>query len=126
MREEENISTPGPVGIGSPLTPVDHLPLSTPKEPTSRQFLFHQNAKGDDSNEFLEELGYGSNGNKLPVSTIDDSFHVEPEAGLKNCSNAGEQCDDCQIVIINMDDIKKMEVDQLRTKLYLGIYHIEA
>ena len=33
--EEEKISTPGPVEIGSPLTPVDHLPLSTPKEPTS-------------------------------------------------------------------------------------------
>ena len=29
--EEEKVSTPDPVEIGSPLTPVDHLPLSIPK-----------------------------------------------------------------------------------------------
>ena len=122
--EEEKVSTPGPVEIGSPLTPVDHLPLSTPKEPTSRRYLFHQDADGDDSNEVLEGLGYDSDGNAPPVSTIGDSFHVEPEAGLKTRSDAEKKSDDCQVVIIDMDDIKKMKVDQLRKELRLrGLSH---
>ena len=122
--EEEKISTPGAVAVGSPLTPVDHLPLSTPNEPTARRYLFHQNDDGDDSNDVIEELGYDSDGNEPPVSTVDDSFHVEPEAGLETRRDESEKSDDCQVVIIDLNDIKKMKVDQLRKELRLrGLSH---
>ena len=62
--EEEKVSTPDPVEIGSPLTPVDYLPLSTPKEPTSRQYLFHQDADGDYSNDAVLQVRLEYNNNK--------------------------------------------------------------
>ncbi len=38
--KEEKISTPGPVKAGSPLTPVNHLPLSTPGQPPIQDNIY--------------------------------------------------------------------------------------
>ena len=119
--EEEKVSTPGPVEIGSPLTPIDHLPLSTPKEPSTRRYIGHQN---DDTNEVIDDLGYDSDGNSPPLSTVEDLFHVEPEAGSGNRVVANTSSDDCQVVIFHLDEVKKMKVDKLRHELRLrGLSH---
>ena len=82
--EEEKISIPGSAKIESPLTPVGHIPLITPNEPTSRWYLFHQNANGDSP--------------------------LDPNAGLESRSNSDERSDGCQAVIIDINDMRKMKL----------------
>ena len=115
--EEEKISTPGPVEIGSSLTPVDHLPLSTPGKPPRRRHLFHQLEDGDDSNDATDVLGYDSDGNEPPVTTLEDISHTEPEAGLETSTDDFPQKDDCQVIIFGIKELKNMKVDQLRADL---------
>ncbi len=65
----------------------------------------------------MEELQYDSDGNEPPVSTIEDSFYVEPEAGLEIRRDKSEIYDDCQVVLFDIKEIKSMKVDQLRKEL---------
>ena len=123
-REEENVSTLGPIEIGSPLTPIAHLPLSTPKESTSRKYIGHQNDDGDDTNKVIDDLGSDSDSNSPPLLTIEDLFHVESKAGLETSVDTNTNSDDCQVVIIHLDEVMKMKVDQLRKELRLrGLSH---
>ena len=122
--EEEKISTPGTVEIGSLLTPVDHLPLITPGKPPTRRHLFHQSEDGDNSNDATDVLGYDSDGNEPPVTTLEDIFQTEPEAGLETSIDDSPHKDDCQVIIFDIKEIKNMKVDQLRVGLRSrGLYH---
>ena len=98
---------------------IDHLLLSTHKEPVSRRYIGHQNDDSDDTNKVIDEFGYNSYGNSAPLSTIEDLFHKEPEAGLETSVDANTNSDDCQVVIIHLDEVMKMKVDQLRKELCL-------
>ena len=106
------------------MTLIDHLLLSTHKEPVSRRYIGHQNDDSDDTNKVIDEFGYNSYGNSAPLSTIEDLFHKEPEAGLETSVDANTNSDDCQVVIIHLDEVMKMKVDQLRKELRLrGLSH---
>ena len=69
------------------LTPVDYLPLSTPKESSSRQFIRYQNGDSDGSNEVLDELRYDSDRNVPPMPTNDCTFHIDSRAGFETRAN---------------------------------------
>ena len=69
LHQEEKTATPGSVEIGSPLTPVDHVPISIPHEISFFPVLFHQNEDADDSNDVIDEICYDSDGN-LPLQQL--------------------------------------------------------
>ena len=124
LHQEEKTATPGPVEIGSPLTPVDHVQICTPHEPSSRRVLFHQNDDADDSNDAIDEICYDSDGNLPPAATLNDTFHAELEIWREDDDVNHDCSEEPVIVILSEKEIKKLKVDQLRKELRMrGLPH---
>ena len=124
LHATEKVSTPGQVVIGSPLTPVEHVPLSTPHAPSSRCQLFHQNEDNDDSNDDIDAICYDSDGNPPPVATLDDTFHAEPEVSTENEDANIKNFEELKFVLLTEKEIKKLRVDELRKELHIrGVSH---
>ena len=112
LHQEEKTATPGPVEIGSPLTPVDHVEICTPHEPSSRRVLFHQDDDADDSNDAIDEICYDSDGNLPPAATLNDTFHAELEI-WRDFDDVNHDCsEEPVIVILSEKEIKNDNITQ--------------
>ena len=74
---------------------IPHDGRRFPLQVLSKLDLFHQSEDGDNSNDATDALGYDSDGNEPPVTTLEDIFHTEPEAGLETSTDDSPQKDDC-------------------------------
>ena len=106
-----------PVEIGSPLTPIDGVELSTPNKPAIRCCIIDVNEGLDDEFDLNDDLNYDSNGNLPPQATLMDSLHEEHEL----VEEIGPDDDDVSvpqnIIILTDDEIKKLKVVGLKKEL---------
>ena len=114
---EEKPSPSIPVTIGSPLTPIDGVELSTPNKPAIRRLIVDVNEGLDDEFDLNDALNYDSDGNLPPQATLMDSQHEEHEL----VEEIGPDDDDISvpqnIIILTDEQIKKLKVDGLKKEL---------
>ena len=70
--DAENPSPSIPVTIGSPLTPIDGVDLSTPNKPTVCRCIIDVNEGLDDQFDLNDDLNYNSDGNLPPLASNPD------------------------------------------------------
>ena len=103
--------------IGSPLTPIDGVELSTPQQPPYHRLLIGVGSELDDECGNSDAINYDSDGNGPPQAALMDSYHEEHYLVDEIDDDDPEVPETDDIVILSDEDIKKLKADRLKKEL---------
>ena len=107
--EEEKPSSTRIQEIGSPLTPIDRVELSTPQQPLCHRSLIDVRSELDDECSSSDAIYNGSDGNGPPQATLMDRYHEKHYLIDESDDDDPEVPKNDDIVILSDGDIKKLK-----------------